>query len=330
MTDTPTWITEAEIVSLISLPEAVDALERVLALEADGKASNMPKGHLMVGANNAMHALGASVSGDGLCGFKTWVNISGKSSTVLVLFSLEDGSLQAIMEATALGQMRTAAMTGVGTRRMAPAGADEMALIGGGKQALPQIAACAAVRPLKRVRVFSRNEERREAFAATVRAEFDFEVIASPTLEDAVAGMPIVTLITNSTTPFLTAGMLARGAHVNAMGAIVPARTEFTGDVFDRCGLIAVDNVQNIRNLSAEFKSRFGDDDKAWGAVTPMSRIIADGVSRPDNCDLTLFKAMGMGVSDLALGIEILKRARAANKGHALPERIKTPPRLKG
>ena len=114
MPSRPVWITEADVTGLISLPEAIDALERVLEMEARGEAANMGKTHLMVAPNDAMHAIGAAVAGAGLCGTKTWVNVGGKSQTVLVLFSLDDGALRAVIEATALGQMRTAAMTGVG------------------------------------------------------------------------------------------------------------------------------------------------------------------------------------------------------------------------
>ena len=156
------WITEADVTELITLPEAIDALERVLKMEARGEATNMEKSHLMVAPNNAMHAIGGAVADAGLCGTKTWVNVDGKSQTILVLFSLEDGSLRAVIEATSLGQLRTAAMTGVGTKRLAPAEADELAVIGSGKQALPQVAASAAVRELNHVRVFSRRPEARE------------------------------------------------------------------------------------------------------------------------------------------------------------------------
>ena len=114
MPDRALWITEADVTDLISLPDAIDALERVLAMEARDQAANMPKTHLMVAANDAMHAIGGAVAGAGLCGTKTWINVGGKSQTVLVLFSTEDGALRAVIEATALGQMRTAAMTGVG------------------------------------------------------------------------------------------------------------------------------------------------------------------------------------------------------------------------
>ncbi len=324
----PLWITEADVVSLMPLDEAVGALERVLRLEAAGEAQNMPKAHLMVGANDALHAIGGAVAGAGICGTKTWVNVAGKSQTVLVLFSLADGALRAVIEATALGQTRTAAMTGLGTKLLAAPDADELAVVGSGKQALPQTAAVAAVRSLRRVRVYSRRAEAREAFAAAVRKELGLPCVASPSLEAAVAGAPIVTLITNATAPFFTAAMAARGSHINAMGAIVPARAEFAQDLFARCGVVAVDSVAAVKELSSEFRQRFGADEAAWRAVTPVAALVAEGASRPRDCDVSLFKAMGMGLSDLALGIEVLARAERRGGAHPLPERVRVPPRL--
>jgi len=329
MTAAPLWITEADVTSLISLPEAVDALERVLVMEARGQATNMGKTHVMVGANDVLQAVGASVAGAGLCGTKTWVNVGGKSQTVLVLFSLDDGRLRAVIEATALGQTRTAAMTGVGTRRLAPPEADELAVIGSGKQALPQAAACAAVRKLRHVRVYSRRSEAREAFAESVRKELGLRVTATATLADAVRDAPIVTLITNATQPFFSSDLVARGSHINAMGAIVPARAELAQDVFPRCDLIAVDTVGGVRELSAEFRQYFGADDAAWAHVLPIARVVAENIARPPRADLTLFKAMGVGLSDLALGIEILARAEKRGGAHRLPERVRVPPTLR-
>jgi alanine dehydrogenase len=324
----PYWFTERDVTSLISLPEAIDALERILALEAKGQGVNMTKTHVMVGKNDMLQALGASVAGAGLCGTKTWVNVAGKSETVLILFSLEDGSLRAVFEATALGQTRTAAMTGVGTRRLAAADADELALIGSGKQALPQVAAIAAVRKLKHVRVHSRRPEAREAFAQSVRDALGLKVTAVATLEDCVCDAPIVTLVTNAQEPFFTSAMAARGSHINAMGAIIPVRAEFTQDIFPRCAVVAVDSVDGVRELSAEFRQQYGDDDGKWRAVKPISEIVAGNLSRPAGADLTLFKAMGMGLSDLAMAIELLARAEKRGDVHQLEARVKIPPRL--
>ena len=329
MTDAPIWIAEAEVAAAMTLPDAIAALERALAWEAGGDATNLPKTHLMVAANDAMHAIGAAAAGAGICGTKTWVNVGGRSQTVLVLFSLEDGRLRAVVEATALGQMRTAAMTGVGTARLAAEDARSLALIGTGKQALPNAAACAAVRDIEEIRVHSRREEARAALARRIEDELEIRAVPAASAAEAAAGAGIVTAITNATEPFLDAAMLAPGAHLNAMGAIVPVRVEFAQDVFERCGVVAVDTMEGVRALSAEFRARYGDDDAAWEEVRPISRLIAENARRPEGCDLTLFKAVGMGLSDLALGIEILACAEAGGLGTKLPERVRVPPRLR-
>ena len=242
---------------------------------------------------------------------------------------MEDGANLAVIEATALGQMRTAAMTGVGTKRLAPADADEMGIIGSGKQALPQVAACHAVRPLRKLRVYSRNPENRNHFVHTVRSELDFEVISCETLEETTNGMPIVTVVTNSTVPFLRADLMEKGSHLNAMGAIVPARIEFTDDLFDRADIVAVDNLQTIQHMSAEFIAHYnGNEDPGCDSIRTISELIKDKITRPPDADITLFKAMGMGLSDLSLAIDIYRRARAEGRGYPLPKRNKTPPRL--
>ena len=329
MPEIPLWITEEEVTSLVSVPQAIGALERILPMEARGSAKNMKKGVLMVADNDAMHVLGASVAGADLCGFKTWVNIRGKSSTVVILFSAIDGTCQAVIEATALGQTRTAAMTGVGTKHLAPVNADEMTIIGTGKQALPQVAACMAVLPLKKLRIYSRSSKNRQRLADAVKAQFDLKITLSESLEDSVKDVPVITVVTNSTEPFLTSEMVSSGTHINAMGAIVLARTEFTTDIFLRCAIVAVDNLETIQNISSEFRAHYDEENRDWSDVLTIASIIDENITRPANADLTLFKAMGMGLSDMALACDILEKAREQNLGQEVPERIKTPPILK-
>ena len=84
---------------------------------------------------------------------------------------------------------------------------------------------------------------------------------------------PIVTAVTRAREPIVTARMLAEGAHFNAVGAITPEREEFTQDVFARVDLIAVDMVESVKALSAEFRKRFGDGD--WSSVRPLSELVA-------------------------------------------------------
>jgi ornithine cyclodeaminase len=323
----PLWITEADVVGLMHLPAAIAALEEGLKLEASGAAQNMPKTHATFGKGDTLHAIGATFEGAGFVGTKTWAHTEGGATPLLILWDAHTGALKAIIEAFAMGQMRTGAMSGVATKWMAAPDADDFALIGTGKQAMTQLAAVAAVRPLKRVRVFGRDAEKRAKFAAAA-ARNGFPVREVTSVAEAVDGASIVTLVTRARSAILNSAMVARGAHINAIGAIVPEREEFTQDLFPRAGLIAADDVGTTRKLSKEFRDFYGLSDAAWSAVTPISRLVAQGKPRAENCDVSIFKAMGMGISDLALGMKIYAGAVAQGVGRALEPPRKIAPRL--
>ena len=162
------WVTEGEVVRLMDMKGAIAALDRGLALEAAGKAENMVKTHAIWGGHHTLHAIGATFADEGFVGTKTWAHANG-AAPLLILFDSHNGSLRAIIEAFALGQLRTGAISGLATKYLAAEGASDMALIGTGKQAMTQLAAVAAVRPLRRVRAFSRDGAGRSDFVARAR-----------------------------------------------------------------------------------------------------------------------------------------------------------------
>src|SRR5262249_6317715 len=111
-----------------------------------------------------------------------------------------------------------------------------------------------------------------------------------------------------------------------AVGAIAPDREEFAQDVFERASLVAVDNLPGVQQLSRELMTRYASS--AWNDVLPLSKLIAAGRRRSPGDDVTLFKAMGMGISDLALGAELVKRARRRGIGRTIAQPKKVKPRL--
>jgi ornithine cyclodeaminase len=313
------WISEADVVELLDLPAAIEALEDTLTMEARGDAANMVKTHVTWGANDTLHAIGAVCPTRGIAATKTWAHTGGGATPLLIVFDAGTGSLLAVIEAFALGQLRTAGISSVATAHMAERSASELAIIGTGKQALPQIAAVAAVRPIERVRVFSPNSAHRTGLAARVKEELGLDAEPAESVERAVAGAPIVTLVTRATAPFLSAEMVARGAHVNAIGAIVPQRIEFEPRLLSRCDLVAADSVHQAQELSREFIDYFGSpDDARWEAVRSLGALVADDITRPAGADVTLFKALGMGISDLALGLACLRRACGTGRGRPI------------
>ena len=319
----PLWITEADVVGLMDLGEAIGALESALRAEAKGDAQNMSKTLMQYGKSN-LHAIGARL--DGLVGTKTWAHTEGGTCPLLLLWDAKNGALVAVIEAFALGNMRTGGISGVAANWLADPAAKVMGLIGTGKQALSQVGTMLAVRPIERLQVFSPTAEKRAAFATKVREEFGIEVVEAASTEAACKGAQIVTLVSRATTPFLTAAMLDEGTHLNAVGAIAPDREEFTQDVFARVTAVAVDNLAGVRQLSREFMTQY--DKAGWDAVPTLATLIASGRRRTSKDDITLFKAMGMGISDLALGVELVKRAHAGGVGRSIPQPKKAKPRL--
>lgn len=289
---TVVWISEGAVVERLSLPRAIDAIERALAREAVGAAQTMLKTHLSWGDGHTLHAIGG-VDGD-LVGTKTWAHTAGGANPLLILWDSETGERRAVIEAFALGQLRTAAMSGLATRILADPASTIAAVIGTGKQALPQTSALTTVLPITCVRVHGRDPERRAAMARTVESEIGVEAVVADSVASAVDGAGVITTATRATEPFLASAFVARGTHVNAIGAITPQRAEIQPDLVDR-SFVVTDSIDSARNLAREVQGR---------NLRALSSLI--GGSRPP-ADVTLFKAMGIGLADVALGRAILE-----------------------
>lgn len=322
------WISEAEVVSLLSLPEAIEALGQGLREEADGRARNMVKTHATWADGSTLHAIGAVFEGFGVVGTKTWAHTANGAMPLLILIDADNGSVIAIIEAFALGQMRTGGISGVATDLLAVPDASIMAMIGAGKQSLAQVAAVAAVRKLTRVSVWSPTAEKRNALASRIEEQLGIAATATETLEAALDSAQIVTLATRAREPFLSSDAVPRGVHINAVGAITLERAEFDPGLLSRATVLAADSVPQVRRLSREFMDAFGDDESQWQRLQPVSALVSDNARRPADADLTLFKAMGMGISDLALGFVVLQKAQSAGIGRPLPTVTRHAPRL--
>jgi alanine dehydrogenase len=297
--------TEADVRSALTLPQVIDSLEQVLVHQSGGTAWNLDKTMATWPAEPikaSAHGLGAVDLDDSLVVFKTWVNTPAGASALITLFAASDGSSLGVAEAAAAGALRTAAVFGVATRWLAYPGADELALIGAGRQALRQVEAAAAVRPLRRVRLWNRTAAKGEQLAEQIRSELSLDAVACSSVAEATKDAPIVTTVTRAAEPFLRLENLAHGAHLNAVGAILPANAEFDPSLLEEAGAVIVDSEPNARQGSRELREHFGADPGAdWGRVSPLADVVTGKVSRPEMPRCTVFKGMGMGLSDLAV-----------------------------
>ncbi len=324
----PIWITEAEVVSLIDLGEAIQAVERGFEAEARGGALNLPKTHLELSAGG-VHSLGGAVLADDVVGVKSWTHTPGGASPLLTLWRASDGSLLAVVEAFALGQYRTSAVAGAATHALSREDSTALAVLGTGKQALTQAAAVAAVRGLRSITVWGPDPERRAAFARSVENALAIETTAASSAVEAAHGADIITLVTRAKSPFLAADDVARGAHVNAVGAIALDRAEFDPKLLRRCDVVVSDSVEQARRFSRELADFYGDDDRAWESVRPVASVIGGGYERPADSDVTLLKAMGVGIADVSIGRFVYEQAIENKIGTELPTPDRSRPRLR-
>jgi len=312
------WVSEADVLALMDMGNAISALKRGLLLEARGQALNMTKTHISWGQGSTLHAIGAVFPNAGFVGTKTWAHTSQGASPLFILFDSNNGSLRAVIEAFGLGQLRTGAISGIATERLASEEADEFAIIGTGKQAMTQVRAVLAVRHIRRIHVFGRNQERRAQFTAQVQKEFGVEAVSEGTIEAAVRNAAIITLVTRAKEPILDASMIAHGTHINAVGAIVPGNFELARDVLERADLVVVDSGSQARKLSSELIEFCGQEEFRWAKLRSLADIMESGNLRSPNSDLTIFKSLGMGISDLSLAIELYEKAVKIGKGRDL------------
>jgi ornithine cyclodeaminase/alanine dehydrogenase-like protein (mu-crystallin family) len=235
----------------------------------------------------------------------------------VLLFDGETGALRALVDASAITAMRTAAVSAVATRALSREGARELAILGSGVQARAHLEAMAAVLPFERARVWSRTAEHAAAFAAEARAPFPVEAVKSA--EDAVRGADIVVTATSSVEPIVERSWLAPGAHVNAVGSSIPTARELDADTISTAALFA-DARESMVNEGGDYL--FAVREAGIGPEHIRAELgevlIGSAEGRRADDEVTVFKSLGLAAEDLAAAEHVYLRARAAGAGTAV------------
>jgi ornithine cyclodeaminase len=316
------WISEREAAHLLTLEDAIDVLAEAYRSAVTAGAQIMPRAHASH-EHSILHAVGGILPAADLAGTKTWLYSPAGASPLEVLFRLSDGGVAAVIEAFTLGQYRTAATSALATRLLARPDADVLALLGTGRQARAQAEGIAAVRPLRRIQVFGRDPGRRDALCQELREQLQIEVEGFAEVSGALRGAAIVTSITRSAQPIVSSEMLEAGMHINAVGAIVASRSELDTRAVACCQVIVADSPAQARQDSGELRAAAAAGLLRLESVVGLGELVVDpSQGRRRNADITLFKPLGVGLSDVALGAELLLRARRAGLGSPLPANL--------
>jgi alanine dehydrogenase len=317
-------VNQAEVPRLLSVRECVDVMARAFAALARGD-TRVPVRQILwlPERSGALGLMPAHLDSQAVLGLKAVTFFPRNEGTDLdshqgavLLFESGRGRLLAVIDATSVTAIRTAAVSGLATRLLSREDAETLALVGSGVQARTHLEAMLAVRRIRRVRVASKTPERARSFAQREAKRHGIEITATDTARDAVAGADIVCTVTSSREPVVLGEWLSPGVHVNAVGSSVPTARELDTAAVARSRFF-VDHRESALAEAGDFLMA-----RAEGAVQD-AHILGDlgalvtgaAPGRTAAPDVTVFKSVGLGIEDVAAAQHIYAKARASNLG---------------
>jgi len=234
----------------------------------------------------------------------------------VLLFETKNGQLLAIMDASEITSVRTAAVSGVATRLLAREDAHDLAILGSGVQARTHLDAMLKVRRIDKIRLWSRNFDHARGFAERESKRHNHSVIACKTAEEAVRGADIICTVTSSAQPVLSGDWVSDGAHINAAGAYGASARELDTTAVVR-GRLFVDRRESTLNESGDFVIPYQERAIGMDHIRgEIGEILAEQVSgRGAANEITIFKSMGLAIEDLASASYIYEQAAQKKTG---------------
>jgi alanine dehydrogenase len=309
-------LNEDEVRRLLPMDLALEAVEQGLRRMALDEAHIIPR-QRVVTDHSVLHVMGSAAKSLGVMGAKVYATSRKGAATFLVsLFDGKTGALLSLMQADHLGQVRTGAASGVATKYMARPDAAEVGVYGSGKQARSQVEAICQVRKVRRVSVYSPNEERRQAFADEMSRRCGVEVVPVSRPEHAAEDKDVIVTATTSREPVLLGHWVPQGCHVNAIGSNFLGKAEIDVGVIRKCADVVVDSKDQARLEAGDFTQAIEDGALHWSDVRELGQVIVGRYPvRKQPQDVTLFKSLGIAIEDVVVAGRVYQKAVAEGVG---------------
>jgi alanine dehydrogenase len=294
-------LTDADVCERLSPAIALVAARRALAEAYSGRLHAPPRIAADLGDAGLVITAGGFA---GKRGFRAYLTGVPDAEQAVLVWD-EDGRLACCVAGVELGARRTGALGAVAAHALARPDASTVAVVGSGRQAWTQLWALTAVRPEARVRVFSRTEAHRTAFAERADRELGLQTAAVASAREAVEGADIVVLATRSTEPVIESAWVQAGAHVTTVGPKTVSGHEAPRDLADRAVLVATDSPAQA--------AAYGEPLFTGRPLVHLGGIVSEalpGRTSPD--DITLYVSTGLAGSEVVTAVAML-RARGTS-----------------
>jgi len=318
-------LTAAEVKQLLPMEECIELMADSLAAFSRGAVHQPLRTMISPTGAKGLFALMPAYRQDENCvyGLKAVSvfpgnPIHGKDAHqgIVMLFDGSTGEPLAMMGSPIITALRTAAVSAVATHLLARENAVELAIIGAGVQARTHLAALSCVRPLKRVRVVSREPAHSNQLAREMQPEFSFAIEPVRLVEEALRGAEVIVVVTNATEPVLRYEWITPGAHINAIGAHSPDAREIDSDTMAAASIF-VDSRESALNEAGDYCLAASEGRIGPQAIKAEIGELLNGLGpgRTSPQEVTLFKSLGLAVEDMACAEYLFKKAQEQNVG---------------
>lgn len=307
-------LSDAEVRDALDMRALVDELETALRLEAAGGGMLLPPRTNLNHAEGFLRVMPVVMPAAGVLGLKMFHgSLERGVRYVVIVADLVSGEVRAVLDAAYLTAARTGATSGVATRHLARPEAHTVGLIGSGLEAETNLLGVCAVRDIDEVKVYSRNPERRGAFADRMAAQLGISVTAVDAPQTAVAGTDIVVVATNTGNggPVAYSGNWAEpGQHIVSIGSTTPQLREIDVATFVQSDRVVFDaDPEQVAEESGDVIALHAAS-RTWPGATGLSDLLrGTGVGRKSSDEITLFKSVGTAAQDLVAGSSIAREA---------------------
>lgn len=322
----PLFLREEDVKELLTMDDALTAVEEAFRLFGSGQADNRPRQRPRL-VRSMLQVMPAGVSGMGF-GLKAYTVGTKGVRFIVLLWNEETGDLEAVIEATELGKLRTGAASGVATKYLARADATTVGMFGCGGQAGRQLEAVCAVRPIEQAWVYSRTPEHRERFADEMSESLGIAVEAVGTPQYVVTDADIVTTITTAREPLFDGTWLQPGTHINAAGSNRAHAQEIDIETVQRAQCITIDDRAQGQIEAGDLIAAVRAEAISWDDVIELGQVVAGQVQgRQDDVGgtppaITLFESLGIAIEDVAAARHVYNKALKVGAGEKLPDTI--------
>jgi alanine dehydrogenase len=316
-------LTERDIARLIDLPTAIRIVRQAFVALARGEAAMPPKVYLPLPGGSDFRAMPAYVRRPPACGVK-WVNVHPHNPrhglpsvmAVIVLNDPATGVPLAILDGLLVTKLRAAAAAAVAARVLAARASRVVGLVGCGAQADAQLLALACCFRLTRVKVWGRGAGEAARFCRRMQRRLPRMSFAPcRSIEQCVRGSDLVVTLTPSRRALVKRAWVALGAHINAVGADAAGKQELEPQILREATVVVDEREQAIHGGELNVPIRRGQFHARQIHATLGEILIGRKVARRAGTALTVFDCTGLAVHDVALGAEILRRARRRGVG---------------